>query len=250
MTEEKIKEIVSGFIQIPASQIGEGTPIGRGAVRSSILLHRMYARLGEEGMVVENYTGIKVFGDLMRTQGNAVGNAGGAAADSAGVVPGAAAGGAPKVGLGIGIDIEEVAALPRAADLRKEPFYIQNFTAGEIAYCILQPDPYSSLTGLFAVKEAIVKADARYRDRAFHTLEIGHSADGKPEFPGFGLSISHAGNMAVAVAVRGGREEEAAVGAAALQNPIPAGRTPRSAAWIGWMALLLAAAALLVALKH
>jgi hypothetical protein len=78
MMEEKIKEIVSGFIRVPVAQIGEATPIGRVAVQSSILLHRMYAKLGEEGVVVENYTAITVFGDLMQTQGAATGLAGAA----------------------------------------------------------------------------------------------------------------------------------------------------------------------------
>jgi phosphopantetheine--protein transferase-like protein len=143
---------------------------------------------------------------------------------------------------GIGIDIEEVAALPRVADLRKETFYTQNFTPGEIAYCILQADPYTSLTGLFAVKEAIIKADGQYRNRPFHTMEIGHTAEGRPVFPGMGLSISHAGGMAVAVAVA----ERAPV----VPIAPPAAARPASTAWITWIALLLAAAALLVALKH
>jgi phosphopantetheinyl transferase (holo-ACP synthase) len=252
MMEEKIKEIVSVYIRVPAAQIGESTPIDRAALQSSILLHRMYAKLAEEGVVVSDYAGMKVFGDLMRRQGGA-GGAGGAALLPRDEVRVASPGGA--VSPGIGIDIEEIAALPRAADFRREAFYTQNFTAGEIAYCILQADPYSSLTGLFAVKEAIVKADGQYRGRPFNTIEIGHTAEGKPEFPGFGLSISHAGGMAVAVAVRAGAGAGAgavqeAVSTAALPSPMGGGRKSGAAAWIGWMALLLAAAALLVALKH
>jgi phosphopantetheine--protein transferase-like protein len=247
MMEEKIKEIVSGFIRVPAAQIGEATPIGRGAVQSSILLHRMYARLGEEGVVVENYTAITVFGDLMQTQGAAQGAAAGLAGAQGVLSRRDTESAAAR---GIGIDIEEVAALPRAVDFRKESFYSQNFTGGEIGYCILQPDPYSSFAGLFAVKEAIVKADAQYRDRPFSSLEIGHSADGKPGFPGFGLSISHAGGMAVAVAVSSGIEDRPAFAAVPLLNNVQAGRKPGFSTWIGWMALLLAAAALLVALKH
>jgi phosphopantetheine--protein transferase-like protein len=233
--EEKIKEIVSTYIRVPAGQISESTPIGRSALQSSILLHRMYARLGEEGVVVDDYAGIKVFGDLMQRQGMAVEPSGSTPVtrSQAGEVAGTT---------GIGIDIEEVAALPRVADLRKETFYTQNFTPGEIAYCILQADPYTSLTGLFAVKEAIIKADGQYRNRPFHTMEIGHTAEGRPVFPGMGLSISHAGGMAVAVAVA----ERAPV----VPIAPPAAARPASTAWITWIALLLAAAALLVALKH
>ncbi|HEV3326120.1 MAG TPA: hypothetical protein VG052_10965, partial [Puia sp.] len=72
--EEKIKGIVSVFIKLPAEQIGAGTPIDRSALQSSILLHRMYARLAEEGFRVENYANIKVFGDLLQQRGNRADN--------------------------------------------------------------------------------------------------------------------------------------------------------------------------------
>src|ERR1700722_8522900 len=174
--EEKIKEIVSVFIKVPAEQIGAGTPIGRTALQSSILLHRMYARLGDEGVVVGDYAEIKVFGDLIRRQGGA---------DASVLVPAAPVYPGEAAGLpGLGIDIEEIAALPRVADFRMESFYVQNFTPGEISYCILQADPYASLAGLWAAKEAIVKADGQYRNRPFQAIEIGHTADGKPVFPG------------------------------------------------------------------
>ncbi|HET6253689.1 MAG TPA: 4'-phosphopantetheinyl transferase superfamily protein [Puia sp.] len=247
--EEKIKEIVSTYIKLPVAQISESTPIGRTALQSSILMHRMYARLGEEGVVVSDYAEIKVFGDLMRKQGAGVGAQ--PAVGAGGVI-----GSQPSIAMtsaGIGIDIEEVAALPRVADLRKEAFYTQNFTPSEIAYCILQADPYSSLAGLFAAKEAIVKADGQYRNRPFHTVEISHTADGKPVFPGLGLSISHAAGMAVAVAAPGGAvpypgssDAAAPVGEAVIR----AAGKPASTGWITWIALLLAAAALLLALKH
>jgi holo-[acyl-carrier-protein] synthase len=242
--EEKIREIVSVFIKVQAAQIAESTPIDRTALGSSILLHRMYARLGEEGVVVGDYGNIKVFGDLMRLQGGT-----GGIPVSFSVTH--TQEGEKTATPGIGIDIEEVAALPRVADLRKEAFYTRNFTSAEIAYCILQADPYSSLTGLFAVKEAIVKADGQFRSRPFQTMEISHTAEGRPVFPGFGLSISHAGGMAVAVAVRGGAGAAAqeALQAFGSQSPVPAGKSA-STGWITWMALLLAAAALLVALKH
>jgi len=276
--EEKIKGIVSVFIKVPADQIVAGTPIDRSALQSSILLHRMYARLAEEGVVVRNYVNIKLFGDLFREQpdtpipGTSMPTTQTSTTSMALTsVPGAPAPGTPS----IGVDIEEIAALPRAADFRKEQFYTMNFTAAEIAYCILQPDPYSSLAGLFAAKEALIKADGQLRSRAFNTLEINHSAEGAPVFPGFALSISHAGGMAVAVATRtaawtagvsggtagtGGWTTGGSAGVSGWTTGGPggsgapahktAGSTAGSTSWIAWMALLLAIAALLVALKH
>jgi phosphopantetheinyl transferase (holo-ACP synthase) len=233
MTEEKIREIVAPFIKLPAEQIGAGTVIDRSAVQSSILLHRMYARLAEEGLTVGNYTTIRVFGDLLQKPE--------AGPEMPVVIQPETAGG----NAGIGIDIEEVSALPRATDFRREAFYIQNFTPAEISYCILQPDPYESFAGLFSAKEAIVKADERLRGRMFNSLPIGHSPEGKPLFPGFALSISHAGGMAVAVAV----PETGVLPAAPHSVAAPAGRPAGATSWVGWLALLLAVLALILVLR-
>jgi len=250
--EEKIRDIVALFIKIPADQVGPATPIDRSAVQSSILLHRMYARLAEEGLVVENYAGIKVFGDLLRS------SAGRTDSENSAAINGAATpvvfvnnytGGAKPAG--IGIDIEEIAALPQTTDFRKEEFYKMNFTPGEIAYCILQPDPYASFAGLFAAKEAMIKADGANRNKTFNTLEIDHSPEGKPLHPDYSLSISHAGGMALAVAAFAGLSTAGSVPQAtiSLQNG-PADQKTSSGSWISWLALLLSVMALLIALFH
>jgi len=195
--EEKIKEIVSAFTKIPVGDIGPATPVDRQTVKSSILLHRMYARLAEEGLVVENYLAVKTFSDLLGQQGQKAVNGNGAAVAiqaSAAAVAGASSG-------NIGIDIEELSSLPRAHDFRKDEFYTMNFTPSEIAYCVLQPDPYASFAGLFSAEEAIIKADGRHRSRSFNSIEISHGPEGEPLYPGFHLSISHAGGVAVAVAI-------------------------------------------------
>ena len=277
--EEKIKEIVSVFIRIPAGNIGSATRVDRSAVQSSIVLHRMYARLAEEGFVFDNYAAIKTFGELLSPangvssldSGTALTGAPGDIAAPARVaslpvghggpwVSGDGpwvSGGGPLVSHGgqgmsggqpeVGIDIEAIANLPRTNDFRTTEFYRMNFSPEEMAYCILQPDPYASFAGLFAAKEAITKADAQSRTKPFHTLAIGHSAEGKPFYPGFSLSISHAGDMAVAVAVRnGGAMAYQPLGAApSLQAPVKAKTSP-----INWLALLLALAALLLTLLH
>jgi phosphopantetheinyl transferase (holo-ACP synthase) len=92
--------------------------------------------------------------------------------------------------------------MPPAADYREDAFYTMNFAPAEIAYCILQSNPVASFTGLFAAKEAIVKADNLFLNQAFHTIFIDHLPNGKPIHPNFSLSISHTAGFAVAVAVR------------------------------------------------
>lgn len=252
--EQKIKEIIATFIKIPAGQIGPATPIDRSAVNSSILLHRMYARLAEEGLMVENYAAVKVFGDLSPSSGGPAHN------DTSGGIDGTATpaafannnnytGGA--IPAGIGIDIEEIAALPRAVDFRKEEFYKLNFTPGEIAYCILQSDPYASFAGLFAAKEAMIKADGANRNKRFNMLEIDHSPEGKPLHPDYSLSISHAGGMALAVAASAGLSTAVSFpqNTLLLQNG-PSGQKVSTGSWMGWVALFFSVIALLIVLFH
>jgi phosphopantetheine--protein transferase-like protein len=101
----------------------------------------------------------------------------------------------------MGIDIEDISAMPRTNDFREAEFYKMNFASSEIAYCILQTDPYASFAGLFAVKEAIVKANNRYAKMNFNSIIVNHSMEGKPIHDSFQISISHAKDVAVAVAV-------------------------------------------------
>src|ERR1700761_8205061 len=200
--EDKVKEIIAGFIKIPPEQIGPSTAIGRTIVGSSILLHRMYAALASEGLVVDNYGNIKVFADLWPAGGGNNSNGSGHVSH---VMPNAVYTTGPTnagtVPTGVGVDIEAIDALPRARDFRTDPFYTMNFTAEETAYCILQPDPYASFAGLFAAKEALVKAAGQYGKKNFNSIEISHNPEGKPLHPGFDLSISHSAGVAVAVAI-------------------------------------------------
>jgi phosphopantetheine--protein transferase-like protein len=254
--EEKIREIIATFIKLPAEQIGPATPIDRSAVRSSIMLHRMYARLAEEGLVIKNYTGIRVFGDLMRAptadpdgpdRSQPVPSGSQPVPSGSQHVPSRSQPvpsqiGPPDSPLTLGIDIEAIASLPRVDDFRTEEFYKMNFTPGEIAYCILQSDPYASFAGLFAAKEALIKSTGSIRETPFNQIEIGHSPIGKPEYPGFTISISHTDGMAVAVAAR----------AAETGSPAQTPTIPKAAAasWPSWLALLLSLIALLVVLLH
>jgi phosphopantetheine--protein transferase-like protein len=226
--EEKIKEIVSAFTKVPVGDIGPATPVDRQAVKSSILLHRMYARLAEEGIVVENHSAIKTFSDLVGKGGNI--NTSGI--ETSGTTP---------AGAGLGIDIEDLSALPRTHDFRKDEFYTMNFTSAEIAYCVLQPDPYASFAGLFCAKEAIVKADGRHRPGLFNTIGITHDPEGRPSYPGFHLSISHAGGVAAAAAIPSKTEQVQVV---PVQQP-SAGQN-KGAVWVSWLALLLSILAIIL----
>lgn len=192
--EEKIKHIVSQYIKIPAGQITAQTIIDRSAVASSIILHRMYAQLANEGVVVNDYTIIKTFGQLT---GNGNENT------LTFTEPTVQTTTTENVNTpSVGIDTENISSMPVVNDFREDAFYKMNFAQAEIAYCILQPNPYASFAGLFAAKEAIIKAGNNYKNKPFHTIIIDHLPTGKPIHPGFQISISHTNDTAIAVAVK------------------------------------------------
>jgi phosphopantetheine--protein transferase-like protein len=101
---------------------------------------------------------------------------------------------------GVGIDIQRVAKMPVATDYRSDPFYSSNFTPAEIAHCICQEDARQSFCGLWAAKEAILKTAAdSEKPMDLGAISIVHEASGRPDFAGGDLSISHDGDVCVAV---------------------------------------------------
>ena len=103
---------------------------------------------------------------------------------------------------GIGIDIEEIDNLPQAGDYREHPFFQDHFTNAEIAYCIQQVDVRASFCGIWAAKEALLKAGLiPSSSRHLNDFEISRDEAGRPLFPGCHLSISHTSKTAVAVCV-------------------------------------------------
>lgn len=198
--EAQVKDIISLYIKIPADQIDANTTVDRTAVTSSIMLHRMYAHLAKENFAVADYWDIKDFGSLQK---RIDGKAGSTAIHTitreefATVSSSALEDNQPS----IGIDIEQISNMPIVNDYREDEFYTMNFGSAEIAYCILQSNPAASFAGLFAAKEAIVKANKLFLNKPFNAIYINHLPNGKPVHPLFKLSISHSNDIAIAVAV-------------------------------------------------
>lgn len=195
--EDQVKNIISHYIKIPVDQISSQTPIDRSTVASSIILHRMYAQLANEGFVVKDYTEVKNFGQLIAS---ITGTPAPVIAETSAI---ALQSPVENIGtLSVGIDMEKIASMPVVKDFREDAFYKMNFSAAEIAWCILQNNSYASFAGLFAAKEAIIKADNNYKSKNFNTIEIDHLPGGKPVHDGFQMSITHTNDIAVAVAIK------------------------------------------------
>jgi phosphopantetheinyl transferase (holo-ACP synthase) len=114
--------------------------------------------------------------------------------------PPASAGAGLQGSKGLGLEIENIAALPDAEDYSLHEFYRANFTPSEIAYCIRQPAVKSAFQGLLAAKRAIIKSGAASASPdGPRSVEIGFDGDGRPAYPGCLLSISDTGTIAAAI---------------------------------------------------
>jgi phosphopantetheinyl transferase (holo-ACP synthase) len=115
--------------------------------------------------------------------------------------------------LAIGLDRESADNLPSPGDPWSEPFYVENFTRTEIAWCLCQPDPRLSFCGLWCAKEAALKCGREFAGLRPIEIEILHDPQGRPVLrprrarpsgraSDWLLSISLAGRMGVAVCVK------------------------------------------------
>lgn len=238
--EERVKNIIALFLNQESDKIHPGTVIDRTALSTSIQLHRMFARLADDGFLLEDYSTIRTVEDLFHALALTKGQESVERPAREFVISDKPS----NQAVTIGIDVEVIAALPRTKDFRSDPFYTMNFAAQEISYCILKPDPYSSFAGLFAAKEAIAKANNAYRKLTFNQIIIDHSDDGKPIHPSFQLSISHTGDLAVAAAIAVNEFSSPDAKVPEISRLPTAGVT----SWIAGAALIISIIALIIAL--
>lgn len=110
-----------------------------------------------------------------------------------------------------GVDIEEVSNFPLADDYWENPFYADNFTASEIAYCQMQFNPRMHFAARWCAKEAIKKCLPNLLGVSPKCLEIRKEKDGSVfaiyhsdseslELK-ISLSISHTENQAIAMVI-------------------------------------------------
>jgi len=84
--------------------------------------------------------------------------------------------------LGLGVDLIEIDRVKRAHEKHGDRFVKRLFTPAEAAYCLKKSDPYPSLAGRFAAKEAAIKAFSHGfggRWKWIH-IEVVRELSGKP----------------------------------------------------------------------
>ena len=100
----------------------------------------------------------------------------------------------------IGNDIQSIEELFPEAEQLSSIKLDEIFTSYETSYANNMDNPKATLTGIFSLKESLVKAGASYS--TYLDLEITHNSDGAPVFSGFTVSISHSGDYATSVALK------------------------------------------------
>lgn len=111
----------------------------------------------------------------------------------------------------IGIDIEEVENLPRAANFRTHEFYSSQFNDKELSYAMLMPDPYIHLCGMFCAKESLKKSAPDLIGLPLNEIIVSHNNARRPSIRTinndinlkyqFKISISHTEKYATATVI-------------------------------------------------
>jgi holo-[acyl-carrier protein] synthase len=84
--------------------------------------------------------------------------------------------------VGLGVDLIEIDRVKEAHQRFGKRFIDRLFTPDEAAYCLRKSDPYPSLSGRFAAKEAVIKAfshgfGGRWK---WSQIEVTRDRAGKP----------------------------------------------------------------------
>lgn len=98
----------------------------------------------------------------------------------------------------IGTDIIQISRILNS--IQKQHFKESVFTPAEIEYCKTD----QNFAGIFAAKEAYLKALGTGIDRRLNTIEILHNEKGRPFINGVqncDVSISHDGEYAIATVI-------------------------------------------------
>lgn len=108
-----------------------------------------------------------------------------------------------------GIDIQEIDIFPIVDDYWKESFYTDNFTKGEIAYCVTADSPRHSFAARWCLKEALHKCGAKYYSIPLSNIQIIRQKSGAVALEvleantwrllPFSCSLSHAEKYAVGI---------------------------------------------------
>lgn len=102
----------------------------------------------------------------------------------------------------VGIDIQRINELfPDGLPIgpKSDPELTSIFTMIELSYAQTKNNPIETLTGIFCVKEAIIKCSNI--NLKFTDIQVLNDKDNKPTVAGYLISISHSSEFLIAIAV-------------------------------------------------
>ena len=218
MSNDRVLALLSQVARLSPNRIRPEARLGDLGLGSSIVLNILQSRLSEEFGVALQMSWKTSVRDVLSAvdaapNGRVDAAPAGASAAPRAAVPAATPSAAPTSAgagvsiIGVGIDLEDPAALPETGD----PFYAAHFTPREIDRSRESANAREHLAGIWSVKEAARKAVSTLMDVPFTSLEVRHDDRGRPSLvvlaPGtdvgmqFHVSITHTKNMAAAVVV-------------------------------------------------
>ena len=108
----------------------------------------------------------------------------------------------------VGIDIESKESIPEDIfSIKKSSLRKRLFCESEILHAITKPDPFITLVGIFAAKEAIIKSLSSTKKITFNEINIVYKNNGMPfalinkkSFKS-SISISHNKDIAIAICI-------------------------------------------------
>jgi phosphopantetheinyl transferase (holo-ACP synthase) len=205
---EALQELVAHFLGIGAQAVTASTPLN-GPLASSLGRARLDAALRRSwGVTLRACYSARTFGELQAAL-----NGEPAASTPRPIVPRMEA---PRTGAlvaSVGFDLQDAGELPECTDYWTHPFYVEHFTASEIAAGLLHPEPRMHFAGLWCAKESLKKSNPDLLHADWREIELRSTPDGLPvafvkkgsNWHGLAASISitHTGRVAGAVVIVG-----------------------------------------------
>jgi phosphopantetheine--protein transferase-like protein len=181
-TQAALRTAIAKIANVDESAITDNFSLDIPRFRSSagsVILSNMVKKICKQSV---NCAGVKTFGELLLL-GNAA-----PALDSA--APAAVPAEIPlpdiekpsaipvMASMSCGIDIQDISIFPESSDYWVEPFYTDNFTEEEIAYCATAPFPRKHFASRWCVKESLRKNSPAFLALPFKSIQVKKQRDG------------------------------------------------------------------------
>jgi phosphopantetheine--protein transferase-like protein len=205
----QLQNMIATMLMVSPAEVSEGTSLA--ALNTSLGSAKVRLGLKRLGLALPSGAAPATFGGLLAALS---GDAAPQVTEKINSLPRplrSAVGNGGLAGLQVGLDVEDIRAMPVASDYWEHEFYRGSFAKSEIAYAVLQAEPRTHFAGFWCAKEALRKCDPSFAGIAPERTAVAHDGDGRPyltfetegiaERLAHAVSISHTADVATAVVV-------------------------------------------------